>query len=187
MDSFWPLCLYFLYSKYILCKKLPRTGFEPGPSVVKACERKYKKIISKEDFLNGTSPPLFFYFRSFLTNINTIFTTNKCEKAHALDDAGIQTHNLQIMSLITLALDLSSRTKQPIQKRNFCLWNWYLKYFKASVNNNTPTSTQTSRVWNDVQRMWLYCVQHFLDQMVARRLLEWNSFPAKHSASTNFR
>ena len=47
------------------------------------------------------NPGLFFvYFQSFQTNINTIFTTNQCEKCQFLRvyGAGIRTHDLSIIS-----------------------------------------------------------------------------------------
>ena len=40
------------------------------------------------------------YFRFFLTNIITIFTTNVCDNVHAVYGAGIQTHNHRNMSVL---------------------------------------------------------------------------------------
>ena len=48
-------------------------------------------------------PGLFFvYFRSFQTNIITIFTTDQCEKCHVhpVYGAGIRTHDLRNVSLL---------------------------------------------------------------------------------------
>ena len=49
------------------------------------------------------NPGLFFvYFRSFQTNINSIFTLNQCEKCHVhpVSGARIQTHDLWNVSLL---------------------------------------------------------------------------------------
>ena len=40
------------------------------------------------------------YFRYFQTDINTIFTSNKCENVHPEYGAGIRTHDLQMAILI---------------------------------------------------------------------------------------
>ena len=53
----------------------------------------------------------FVHFWSFQTNINTIFTTNQCEKCqlHPVYGARIRTHDLLIMSHLLKPLNQDSR------------------------------------------------------------------------------
>ena len=72
--------------------------------------------------------PLFCFFRYFQTNIDTILTTNKCEKRHVhpVYRTGIRTHDLWNMTLLPLPLDQGSRLL--IIGLKFYLWVYSINH-----------------------------------------------------------
>ena len=87
-------------------------------------------------FFKWANPgPFFFYFRSFQTNITTIFTTNICGKnVHPVYGAGIRTHDLRNVSLFPLPLDQGSRPKiRTIVWNYFFVALLFVLYVKCSV------------------------------------------------------
>ena len=79
----------------------------------------------------GQPRPLFCLFRSFQTNIITIFTTNICGKnVHPVYGARIRTHDFWNVSLFPLPLDQGSRPIFSLRMapdgllRKWVLWRW---------------------------------------------------------------
>ena len=73
---------------------------------------KHVCVAKQKHFKNGTSPASFsITFGLFQTRINIILHQINMKNFHAVCNAGIRTHNLQIASLIPWPLDQGSRPK----------------------------------------------------------------------------
>ena len=85
-------------------------------------------------FLNGHPRPLFIYFRSFSSKHHNLNNKLMWKNVHPVYGAGIQTNDIQSMSLLPYPLDQSSHPSKPL-----IAW-WLIQRMPCFVGSIFPTS-----------------------------------------------